>query len=253
MVERKTSEIELKEKEIRELEQGYFTNLHIDSWFRNEDFDFIIATIKGCERTQNFEILTYISKYAYHLLKTYYLESYLNILKSVILFTAKIGYYGSPAITFLYDSPIDEIRLYCAANLDYTKFLNDKRPYITKVAKIREEVALKIRDEEVRERVEFLKSALENGLIEYKKLPDSEKNGDEYAINIQSYIFYHSTYKIFINKDIIDNMSDNKLVLASIIDDLIRKGEIILNNDFFQDLIGIQRKRKTINVISRYS
>ena len=243
MVDKNIFEPALKEKQILALEQGIFNNLHIDSWFRNKDFDYIFATIKGCEKIQNLEILTYISQYAYHLYKSYYSEIYLKILKLIILYVAKIRYYRCPAIIFLYESPIDEIRLYCVANLDYNRYFNDKCPYIVKVAQIRKDVSIKLGDENVRKQVNFFKSALENGLIDYKKLPDSEMNGDEYAIEIQSSIFYDQSYKIFVNKNIVDNMGDNKLIIASIINDFLEQEKIILNNEFFQDISGIIRKR----------
>ena len=242
MIDKNISQLSSKEKQIMELEQGIFNNLHIDSWFRNEDFDFIFATIKGCEKIQNFEILSYISQYAYHLLKTLSLEPYFKIIKLIILYAAKIRYYRCPAIIFLYESPIDEIRLYCVANLDYTRFFNDKCPDIIKVAQIRKEVSLKLEDDEVREKVDFLKCALENGLIDYKILPESEMNDKEYAIEVESYLFYQS-YKIFINKNIINHMGENKIIIASTINDLIKKRKIILNNEFFQDISGISRKR----------
>ena len=58
------NEIEL----IKELKNGNFENVELDYWFINQDIDYILATIKGCEKNIDINLLKLIVMYANKLL-----------------------------------------------------------------------------------------------------------------------------------------------------------------------------------------
>lgn len=234
-------------EEITELRNGNLTNLQIDSWFKVLDMDYLLAAIEGAKKSKDINCLLYILKYASFGLTNpinsfpheYYITLINGIIKAVATFDLKESY---PIVVKLYTSSIDAIRLYCAAYLDYRLLISDSCKRVQKIARARYNVDIKMREEKTRERVLFLKDALDYGLIK-TVFPDSENfEGRNIHFVLRGNLIQNCN-ELAIDFDIYKLITDTT-VLASALDDYVQSGDIVLNEDFVKVLKGQELKRE---------
>lgn len=170
--------ISISQDLIKRLESGDFSGVRLDSWFRNHDFDYILAIVKGCDKNLDLNMLNFISMYAQYLLlepnaKDWDLDDLREVIRSsgyipamidrmnyeelVAYWNARIikmcecilsevvhvssrncGYYGS-ILEPLFTNANANVRLHCCATLDYSRFLDDSSLRVAKVANIRKQ------------------------------------------------------------------------------------------------------------------
>ena len=147
--------LEIEQKEITKIKNGEFTNIEIDIWFNNNNFNYLNAILEGCQKTKNNQILQLIYIYANYLLENPQIENidtktvdnliistnfnekytqnltnkektkiystmlkqqYIKIIKKIIKITAQDEKKYPYIIKDLTNHPNEEIRLYASAN-----------------------------------------------------------------------------------------------------------------------------------------
>lgn len=235
-----------KKEEITELKNGNLTNLQIDRWFGDVDMDYLLATIEGAKKSKDINCLLYLLKYVSfgltnpknNFFHEYYIDLIKGIIEAVATFDLKESY---PIVLRLYTSSIDDIRLYCAACLDYRLLISDSCERVQKIARARYNVDIKMREEKTRERVLFLKDALDYGLIECAGVTKTLEGAVSFVL--ESYYLIKMSNRVEIDADIYELITDTT-VLASALDDYVQSGDIILNEDFVKVLKGQELKRE---------
>lgn len=255
--------IKIDDNLVRKLEDGDFSAVMLDFWFSNYAFKYILATIKGCEKNLDSEMLMFISRYAQYFMfnpnaNSLSHESLVRFLKEALydpvegrtheelieMWNANIvgncediltkivlvgrKHYESyrPVLEQLYSLDNETVRLYCAANLDFSKFLCDKSERVKKVALIRHNFEQKwnsLSDDDLeKQRIILLTSALEKGVISYFSY-DRALSG---PLKDQALIAFHSEwfqgiYHQEFDEDILTTIKD-KRILADAINELIK-------------------------------
>lgn len=242
----------MDEKLINDLANGNFNDIHIEKWFKDNKFDYLLALIEGAKKVEDARILFLVSKYAhYYLMQAEKTKSAIRMasddLKALIeKITQAVASLGIEnccnIVTHLYTSEIDEVRFYCASNLDYRIFLLDDCPRVAKIAKSRQDVAIKLNDNEANDRVLFIKEALDMGLIDIIKVQDDALEDNEVKIYLHGLLLQPSLQNATIDNDILE-LQDNT-VLASILDDLFQNKTITFNESWLIEIKGIPRKRE---------
>lgn len=166
------------EELLNELRRGNFKDVQLDQWFVDNQFEYIFATLEGCEFKKDYALLHFISMYAQYMLvhpngkawnEDILRKMIINsgsypgnislmtheelidcwnekivkicewILEKVIIIGSKNQEYYEPILEQLSTNANDNVRLYCCANLYYEPFLNDASPRVAKVAAIRQQ------------------------------------------------------------------------------------------------------------------
>lgn len=236
-----------KNEEIMELKTGNLTNLQLDKWIKNMKMDYLYATIEGAQKSKDVNCLLYLTRYTIYSLSNpqnvAYREYYIALIKSIINAVATLDLKDSYHIVMqLYTSPIDDIRLYCAACLDYRLLVSDSCKRVQKIAQARYSVAIKMREEKNKARVLFLKDALDYGLIECSAVTKTPEGAISLVLTGK---LIKMSNILVIDADIYELIAD-KTILASALDDYVQSGDIILDEDFARVLNGQERKREKI-------
>ena len=213
--------------------QDLLSNPNADKWNKDQLKELIekSRTIPGCISTMNNKELT-----------DFYNERIVewceDILIQIISISSDNYEYFGHILEQLYVNQNKNIRLHCCANGDYTKFLNDPSPRVAKVANIRYNFekkwnSLSVNDIE-KQRIEFLISAYKNGEIGFIDNDVLIMEGDDKSsIGFISVLFEKTNNQIF-DSDILYTIKD-KRILADTINELIKKGEIVLNHNMIPD------------------
>ena len=281
----KVKEIKIKQQQERECQRNVLSKENLELLFKNHDFKYILKAVKKCEENLDFDLLELISINAQKLLnnpnanlwnkeelKELFIKSreypgnmdemsyealvnlYNNyiivrncerILINIILVISKNYEYFGAILEQLYSIENDNVRLYCCARGDYTKFLNDSSARISKVANIRYQFSEKwnrLSDNDIeKQRIKFLMSA-HIWWEDYDVILDEE---DKIYVYIQSE-FFKKGYQGYFDSDILYTIRDSG-ILADAVNELIKQGEIILNDDMVPDYF------KNENIISEQS
>lgn len=258
----------IEQDKVQRLKSGEFSEVDLDDWFSNHAFDYIFATIEGCDKKVDVSLLKFISMYAQYLLvnpnaKGWQEESLRELIKQsgvipgnidemsfdelidywnkriieycerilyqVILVGNKHQDYYGRIIEDLYTNENDTVRLYCAANSDYTKFLEDSSPRVRKVANIRNQFYQKwhnISDSDNdKPRIRFLKAALEKRAIQcYDGCTICSEEDKMYA-TFESLLFEKPISQFEFDSDIYYTISD-RIILADALNEIIKKENI---------------------------
>lgn len=265
----KVKEIKIKQQQERECQRNVLSKENLELLFKNHDFKYILKAVKKCEENLDFDLLELISINAQKLLnnpnanlwnkeelKELFIKSrdypwnmdemsyealvnlYNNyiivrncerILINIILVISKNYEYFGAILEQLYSIENDNVRLYCCARGDYTKFLNDSSARISKVANIRYQFGEKwnrLSDSDIeKQRIKFLMSA-HICWEDYDVILDEE---DKSYVYIQSE-FFKKAYQGYFDSDILYAIRDSG-ILADAVNELIKQREIILNED----------------------
>lgn len=286
--------ITIKEELVKKLKEGDFSYIDLESWFINHEFTYIFAIIEGCEKTLDSDMLYLISIYAQHLLNEpnakgwhqetlkelikstgwypdmdnmsheelieYWNERIINycehILEKVIITGNKNYQYYHPILLELYNHPNDNVRLYCCANLNWEKFLDDNCERVRKVANIRKNFFMKWHSakltKEEQQQIEFLTAAIKKNAIHCCDGCVGYLEKDKMTALFKSLLFKKSSWIRNFDKDIFYTISD-KRILADQINQLIKEGKIVLRENmapnYFKEenLQGPTLKRKPNN------
>lgn len=244
----------MEEELLKRLEEGNFNGVELDEWFRNPNATNlyrILATITGCDKNLDSDMLYIISMYAKHLFiktdETKYSPVIItnNQCKTILEHIITIGtrhldvYHET--ISQLMDFPNDYIRLLCCAHIGspiYLKYLNDECARIRKVANIRQDFDTKwneiSQNKHELAQINFLVSALNKGAIKIYELYTPRQEDETVTIKFQSYLFTWND-KTIINNNLINHKLTNfdadilhtipdKRILACIIHDWIKAG-----------------------------
>lgn len=255
--------VKIDDNLVRKLENGNFSAVMLDFWFRNQVFKYIFATVNGCEKNLDLEMLMFISGFAQYFMfnpnanilshesLVRFLKEALydpvegrtheeliemcnanivgnceDILTKIVLVGRKHYEFYRPVLEQLYSIDNETVRLYCAANLDFSKFLCDKSERVKKVALIRHNFEQKwksLSDDDIeKQRIIWLTSVLEKGEIGYWSY-DRALTG---PLKDQALIAFHSNWFQGINfhefdEDILTTIKD-KRILADAINELIK-------------------------------
>lgn len=280
--------IKIENDLIKKLEEGDFSGLRLDLWFTYNYFDYIFATIKGCDKNLDYYVLHFISIYAQYLLFNpnaklwnaiqlreliensghypgclaqmtheelidYWNEEIVrkceHILEEVIIVGSKHYESCAPTLEQLYTSENENVRLYCCANLDYSKFLNDPSPRISKVANIRHQFQQKwnsLNNYDVeKQRIEFLTAALEKGVIQCWDGGVISKEGETHAIFISLLFNKNEIHMPGFDEDIYYTIQD-KRILANTLNELIKEGRIAFRDDIILDCFKEMEKNMVL-------
>ena len=281
----KVKEIKIKQQQEIECQRNVLSKENLELLFKNHDFKYILKAVKKCEENLDFDLLELISINAQKLLnnpnanlwnkeelKELFIKSrdypwnmdemsyealvnlYNNyiivrncerILINIILVISKNYEYFGAILEQLYSIENDNVRLYCCARGDYTKFLNDSSARISKVANIRYQFGEKwnrLSDNDIEnQRIKFLMSA-HIWWEDYDVILDEE---DKSFVYIQSE-FFKKAYQGYFDSDILYTIRDSG-IFADAVNELINQGEIILNEDKVPDYF------KNENIISEQS
>lgn len=287
--------IPIEKETAKKLENGEFSEASLDFWFENHAFGYIFATIKGCDKNLDFDMLNFISMYAQYLLiepnakgwdewglreliknsgswpgnidEMSYEEliAYWNgeiirtcerILNKVVLVGSKHYEYYGPILEQLSMNANDSVRLYCCANLDYSKFLNDSSPRVSKVANIRYQFEQKWNglsdDDNEKQRIKFLTAALEKDAIQCWNGGVGYKEEDRTYAIFRSLLFKGEIWQPEFDKDIFYTIQDRR-ILADTLNELIKEGKILFRDGIMPSCFGeskdgpVLEKSKNIN------
>ena len=141
----------------------------------------------------------------------------------------------------LSNSGSDMVRLYCCAKYDYTRFLEDSDDRVRKVAKIRRDFDDKwdTLDDNEKERINFIYKALKIHAISLidGHIGHTDGHGnvlhDKVWASFLSFLFDDDNSKDQpeFDKDIFSTIADRR-ILAAEINDMIKRGDIILKPEF---------------------
>lgn len=161
-----------------------------------------------------------------------------RILQEVILVCSRHSEYCGDIMERLSKNSNANIRLYCCANGNYNNFFNDSSQRVRKVANIRYNFEQKWNDiadnDEEKERIIFLTSALKNDLIhcldgEVPSMKEDKMFAIFFGELLQGQTWYHS-----FDRDIVFAIED-KRILADEINKLVKEGKIIFKNGVVPD------------------
>jgi len=264
-------------KEIEKLKSGEFSNIPLSDWFNNYAFNYILAVVEGCDKKTDFDTLSLVSQCAEYLLtkpnvkglgKNALRELIVNngpypvkinemsqkelmdywekrvvkiceaILQKVIVVCSRNSEYYGDIIERLSKSSNANVRLYCCANGNYNKFLNDSSQRVRKVANIRYDFEQKwnnLADNDAeKERIMFLTSALENELIQCWDGDVAYKEEDRMFAMFFGELLQGETWVDYFDSDIVYAIKD-KRILAAEINKLIEEGKIVFKDGVVPD------------------
>lgn len=266
-------------KLIENLKNGDFSNLEIDNWFLNYDFDYLFALIIGLSKNINKDILNLVVLYAKYSLNhintnlseeqiKYFFEknnihvnkniSYKDLLETwycivknklekileqiIIIGLSHHEYYG--IVASLSTNSNEILRVFYCANGNFSPFLNDPSPRVRKVYHIREKYLLqwrKLSDVE-RAKVLFLENALNYGAI--RALEIGVPSGDDKVnVTFKSLIFNEEITIEDFDWDILYAIQD-KRILATKLYNIINERNIKFNEEMlpsFESSLGSRR------------
>lgn len=234
--------------------EGNFDINDIDNWFDNFDYTPLSFVVRECQLNNNTEYLNHILKKCQKIVE--FLDGENTRKCNRMIFRILRHWHNnsenhSDVIERLSTSKNDQIRLYCCANYDYSKFLEDPDSRISRVAKIREEFEYKWNniDDDERARIKLISEALKvhaislyDGLIGYKEPYKC------YA-EFNSFLFTSPKSCSGFDRDKFTTIQNDRRVLAYEINEMIKKGEI----SFKQYLEPSCFKKITINEFFRLS
>ncbi len=249
---------------------GHYTLDDIDTWFDEYNFKMLRKVISNCINNQNTEFLKYIVLRCNEMIenpkitglndsqkeeilgydlswyeKSYSQEELASVLKDNIAF-----YFGlminriirnidydlegfKDVLEQLSNSGSDMVRLYCCAKYDYTRFLEDSDDRVRKVAKIRRDFDDKwdTLDDNEKERINFIYKALKTHAISL--INDGNVPPDKVWASFSSFLFDDDNSKDQprFDRDIFSTIAD-KRILAAEINEMIKRGDIILKPEF---------------------
>lgn len=227
------------------------TNIHIEEWFKNKQLGSLFALIDEAKEQHNMRVLFLITKYAmYFLEKKREKEEVdlrpiaLKVIEKITLVVADLGMSEESfnIVAPLYTSTNYMVRLYCAQNLDYRLFLLDDNPRVAHVAKLRQDVSIKVSDADLVDSVMFIKEALEMGLIEVTKIYEQAWDSKTEKVHFSGVLLEPTDQYLVIDKEALE--IQDLTVLASVLDDLIQEGVLTLNEAWVKELKGNIRKRE---------
>lgn len=272
----KKEQIKKQQEEIIEQQKRVLSKENIELLFKNHDFKYILEAVWKCNQNLNVELLNFISINAQKLMsnpnanifnkeqlkelikKTHKIPGHMStmnyeelvewynddivkyceqILTDIVLISCDNYEYFGHILEQLYKNENANVRLYCCANGDYTRFLNDPSQRVVKVANIRDNFDKKwnsLSDNE-KERINFLVSASKNGKIGYFNYDVLIIDADDKSrISFQSGLFKETKSSRIFDNDILCTIGDER-ILADTINELIKQGELILNYDIVPD------------------
>lgn len=169
-------------------------------------------------------------------------QTYECMLKKIILVSSRHDKYRQILVQ-LSKSKNDNVRLYCCANGEYLNFFNDPSIRIQKVAHIRCKFDKKWNNLDVndieKERIRFLTTALEQGVIECGNGDIYYSEKDQMFAEFSSMLFKKAIWIDKFDKDIFYTIHD-KRILADELNKLIKEGKLSFKDDmvpdYFRDL-----------------
>lgn len=260
---------------IEKLKNGDFSNLKINVWFLNYEFDYIMALVEGCDKVVNRDVLNLVVLYANYLLncsnfniseekmKEFLKKNVIHfnnlisgedlvktgssiikmkceqILEKVIVVGLKHHeYYG--IISGFSTHPNEMLRIFYCANGNFSTFFNDSSKRVRKVCQIREDFINKWQtiSEDEKANITFLERAFSFGAIEAFEvgIPPSD---DKVNVIFKSLLFNEERVLEF-DWDILYAIQD-KRILASKLYEIINEKEISLKEDMlpvtFQNIL----------------
>ena len=285
-----------KQEIIIEQQKSILSKENIELLFKNHDFKYILEAVWKCDQNLNIELLNFISINTQKLMsnptanifnkeqlkelikKTHKIPGHMStmnyeelvewynddivkyceqILTDIVLISCDNYEYFGHILEQLYKNENANVRLYCCANGDYTKFLNDPSPRVAKVANIRDNFdkkwnTLSDNDNE-KQRINFLVSACQNGKIGYFNYDVLIKDAaDKSSISFRSVLFDETKSSRIFDNDILCTIGDER-ILADTINELIKQGELILNYDMVPDCFRneIEQKEQNNSVLAK--
>ena len=286
--EKKAKEEREKEEELQRLRNGDFSDgVRIDEWFGCQEYRYIKAALRGCDKTVDHEKFSFILMYALRYMEhpngnVWKRDSLERVIKAsheypdmermsddelvaywngriteeceeVVRIATIVGshhydVYG-PILERLYTNKNDAVRLYCAANLNYLAFVNDPNERVAKVANIRKdfEYNFAFASENERKIIEFLVSAVDNDVIQCMDGCVGGYPVDRMMALFQSHLFTRTEWISGFDIDVMRNIGD-KRVLAAAIYELIKEGRIALDMEMLPPIFSLEAvKVKTKN------
>ena len=262
--------LQIDKEKILKLKNGDFSDIHLHEWFTHHDFAYIFATIEGCSKNINYDLLNFISIYAHEYLEKPNGEDWLDfnllrelieingdypinidqmdyeellaywnkqisriceqILEKVIVLSSKFYEYH-PILTSLESSKNENVRLHCCANGNFFDFLNDKSQRVREVANIRYNFNNEMRNCDIVQRKRI--DFLTKALQTGAiECYDSGVIAEPNVIYLcfNSLLFEHSYSVLRFNKDIYNSINKN-FILANTLNQLIKDEEINLKED----------------------
>lgn len=256
--------LEIEQKEITKIKNGEFTNIEIDIWFNNNNFNYLNAILEGCQKTKNNQILQLIYIYANYLLENPQIENidtktvdnliistnfnekytqnltneektkiystmlkqqYIKIIKKIIKITAQDEKKYPYIIKDLTNHPNEEIRLYASANGIATNYLNDKSQRVQKIAKIRYKFNQNYQLLSIKEQEQI---NLITSALQTNAIKYIIIDQNQNIANILIYsTLFNNPWTLKINADLL--IIEDKQILAKIIINLIKNNYIELN------------------------
>ncbi len=245
---------------IEKLKNGDFSNLKINSWFLNYEFDYIMALVEGCDKVINRDVLNLVVLYANYLLncsneniskedikeflnkKTIHFNMSISdddlvmtwssivkekceqiLEKAIIVGLKHHEYYGIVSRFSMHSNEM--LRIFYCANGNFSIFLNDPSERVRKVYQIREEFISKWQtiSEDEKANIIFLERSLTFGSIEIFEVgvPSSV---DKVNVILKSLLFNEDLALEF-DWDILYAIQD-KRILASKLYEIIKEKEI---------------------------
>lgn len=243
----------------RKIMDGHYTLDDIGTWFDEYNFEILRMVISNCIKNQNTEFLKYIVSRCNEQVEnpkttglnvsqkenilgfdlSWYEERYSQeIIEDVLKNGITLNFRSminriirnfnydlegfNDVLEQLSNSGSDMVRLYCCAKYDYTRFLEDSDDRVRKVAKIRRDFDDKwdTLDDNEKERINFIYKALKIHAISFIEGVDLSFLFDD-----------NSKYQSGFDRDIFSTIAD-KRILAAEINEMIKRGDIILKPEF---------------------
>ncbi len=250
---------------IEKLKNGDFSNLKINSWFLNYEFDYIMALVEGCDKVINLDVLNLVVLYANYLLnrsneniskedikeflnkKTIHFNMSISdddlvktwssivkakceqiLEKAIIVGLKHHEYYGIISRFSMHSNEM--LRVFYCANGNFSIFLNDPSERVRKVYQIREEFISKwsTLSNEEKTNIIFLERSLTFGAIEIFEAGISSSD-DKVNVIFKSLLFDEEIALEF-DWDILYAIQD-KRILASKLYEIIKEEEISLRKE----------------------
>ena len=253
---------------IEKLKTGDFSNIAIDTWFTNYDFEYILALISGCDKKINVDILNLIILYAKYifnhadqklseeqlkyllqkttvnfninlsydnLAKTWQsilIEKCEKILEQVIIVGLNHHEYYSLISSFNTHSS-EILRVFYCANGNFSAFLNDPSPRVRKICHIREKFIEKWREmsEEEKNKIIFLEKSFIYGAIEVLEVGIPSKV-DRANVVFKSLLFEEAIKVENFDWDILYAIQDKKILTMKLYE-IINEKNIKFNEEMF--------------------